>query len=803
MMNRSTQKELIKLLLQLNETWPQLDLSNMEQQNMVLDILNTVSTKCQKDFSKVNADRYVDTMESLGQIIKMTDWQHTGREELAQCISLCQEIILQVINNLRNEKELKKDIVFLPYKASMWDSLESVWRAAYEDKEHCNTYVIPIPYCDRNPDGSVAQWHCEIGEYPDYVPVLDFRKYSGEYLEEMHPDVIFFHNPYDEYNRVTSVDEQYYSRNLKKYTHKLVYIPYFVSGSIVSEHMCQSPGIVNADNVIVESEEIKRQYELYYPNGKPSKGKFLALGSPKYDRVRMSKREYFELPEEWRRTVEGKKVILYCTTLQDLLENDKKYINKLCNILEVFKKLKDVVLWWRPHPLMKATLKSIRPDFFYEYKKLEQEFISESKGIFDNTPDVARAIAYTDAYYGDRSSILWLYRATGKPVMVLSCDELQGIAFDDAIKKEKNLYFFSRNVNGFFLYDIHRKKLVRIAALNDHSYMDRYNAVSLYFKAELVNGHCILFPNKANSCLKIDMETYSTEEITTDLFKSNYTKILMNGNIIEFEDNFWFLPSRGDKIICVDKQIKNSKIFHKWYEVLGEIDKENVVFSRPIIAERNILFLIKNTNIIIKFSIDSHIAKLYQVGGGNYVDLAYNRDKIWIISSNGSLYYWKMDSEDYGVVASIDELSIYDNYTLIYREERLYVFSSKTSNYAVINLESYHIQYVKDYLTERFIISTSIREIGEYIYILPIYGNAFVRIGGNCLKPEVYPLDLSEEDKNFYREHIEVGDIIEESNIYNLQDLLEDISNLAGGKKMNSLKIKEDAGKNIYRQMIW
>ncbi|MCD8038169.1 MAG: hypothetical protein LUE96_03660 [Lachnospiraceae bacterium] len=52
----------------------------------------------------------------------------------------------------------KKEIVFLPYKASMWDSLESIWLAAKED-DTCETFVIPIPYCDKNPDGSIKQWH--------------------------------------------------------------------------------------------------------------------------------------------------------------------------------------------------------------------------------------------------------------------------------------------------------------------------------------------------------------------------------------------------------------------------------------------------------------------------------------------------------------------------------------------------------------------------------------------------------------------------------------------------------------------
>ena len=46
----------------------------------------------------------------------------------------------------------RKEVVFLPYKAAMWDSLESVWKAADAD-ENCDAYVIPIPYCDKKPDG--------------------------------------------------------------------------------------------------------------------------------------------------------------------------------------------------------------------------------------------------------------------------------------------------------------------------------------------------------------------------------------------------------------------------------------------------------------------------------------------------------------------------------------------------------------------------------------------------------------------------------------------------------------------------
>ena len=46
----------------------------------------------------------------------------------------------------------KLEAVFLPYNASMWGSLASIWKAADRDKD-CNAVVVPIPYYDKHPDG--------------------------------------------------------------------------------------------------------------------------------------------------------------------------------------------------------------------------------------------------------------------------------------------------------------------------------------------------------------------------------------------------------------------------------------------------------------------------------------------------------------------------------------------------------------------------------------------------------------------------------------------------------------------------
>ena len=183
-------------------------------------------------------------------------------------------------------------------------------------------------------------------------------------------------------------------------------------------NMCRTPGIVNADYVIVQDENIKAQFEQHYPDGTPPEGKFLALGSPKFDKVLSSKKEDFTLPESWQRIVKGKKVVLYNTSLGAALDNSEMVCKKLRYVFDVFKNRQDVALWWRPHPLMEATFRSMRPEHYAEYEQIVAEYKQAGWGIYDDTPELHRAIAYSDCYYGDGSSVVSLYKVTGKPVMI-------------------------------------------------------------------------------------------------------------------------------------------------------------------------------------------------------------------------------------------------------------------------------------------------------------------------------------------------------------------------------------------------
>ncbi len=338
--------------------------------------------------------------------------------------------LLQIRRLIEKEVPDRLEAVFLPYKASMWDSLESIWMAAREDPD-CDTYVIPIPYYDKNPDGTFREEHYEGKLFPDEVPITRYDEYD---FGIRMPDVIFIHNPYDKGNYVTSVHPYFYSKNLKNFTEKLVYVPYFVlNGEGIDDLYSTPTAVLYADYVIAQTEKERQDYirhcSALYPEGNFEK-KVLALGSPKLDKARAVNRDNVTVPKEWLKRIEGRKVILYNTSLNGFLKDSEKYLIKMRDVFTLFQKREDAVLLWRPHPLMESTLLSMRLELYERYIELKEWFLKEDIGIYDDTADMYPAIGLSDAYYGDWSSLVWLYRETGKPVMIqdveVRIDEKEG-----------------------------------------------------------------------------------------------------------------------------------------------------------------------------------------------------------------------------------------------------------------------------------------------------------------------------------------------------------------------------------------
>lgn len=109
-------------------------------------------------------------------------------------------MLYDVINAIEELQEVYQ-IVFMPYKAAMWDALESIYLAAKDDVG-CEALVVPVPYYSF--DQKKKEWipHYEGELFPPNIPVTSYQKYN---LQEERPDVIYVHNPYDDSNYVTSV----------------------------------------------------------------------------------------------------------------------------------------------------------------------------------------------------------------------------------------------------------------------------------------------------------------------------------------------------------------------------------------------------------------------------------------------------------------------------------------------------------------------------------------------------------------------------------------------------------------------
>lgn len=346
---------------------------------------------------------------------------HIEQEDVFEQIDKTEQILGKAEACIRGMKNEKIKILFLPYKASMWTSFESIWQCAVNDEE-CSVSVVPIPYYEIGEALQEPVFRYEGNKFPAYVPVTLWKDYD---LIKEHPDLVFIHNPYDDGNNLTSVDPFYYSENLKKNCEILIYSPYFtISGYTKgkSDFQYLNKGSINADKIIVQSEFVKRIYESY---GYASE-KLLAFGSPKMDAVIQKYDESRKMPKEWKKKLEGKKVFLLNTHLSYFPSGagNKEYYGYNYaeryheQLLKAILNRKDCGLIWRPHPLLFTMIETRFPEC-REYVMSFKKRLEESENcVIDTNNDYMLSFSCSDALISTYSSLINEYLVTGKPVMI-------------------------------------------------------------------------------------------------------------------------------------------------------------------------------------------------------------------------------------------------------------------------------------------------------------------------------------------------------------------------------------------------
>lgn len=337
-----------------------------------------------------------------------------GREEFLRCLDTVQKLLevgtsgnvlgkcLDDYIHYHNMAEPKCKVTFLIQEKSIWPSTESVYMAmAADDRFEAKLVYIPFFHKNKAEDTGIQAY------LDDGLPVMPHTEYD---LSKENPDVVIFAKPYD------SVPPQFYIREVEKIIERAVYIPYGME--------------INYDLIYYGF-----QYYLHYrawrhigygPLVKQvgaqcgfRNGENIAVwGHPKADQHGSGKK--YPIPKAWQEKIRGKKVLLWCPhhTIRPGPECASTWLDFHEAVFAQAEKHNDVLLLWRPHPMLFGALVNNHYMTREELDRFVAEKTAMDNVILDQSEDYRTAFAVSDGLISDGTTFSIEYLYTGKPLML-------------------------------------------------------------------------------------------------------------------------------------------------------------------------------------------------------------------------------------------------------------------------------------------------------------------------------------------------------------------------------------------------
>jgi len=529
-------------------------------------------------------------------------------------------------------------IVFMPYKVSMWDSLESVWYACKDDK-CCECHVVPLPYYEFDSSTNSWKYRYEGELFPAEVPIIKYQEYS---LEENLPDVAYIHYPYDDTNLVTRLDPRFYSRELKKYVDNLVYIPYYVtSGFFAQDHLSLSV-YQHMDYMVVQSLFTKsfcREMKYY--------DKILPFGSPKLDKIIKLCMEKPAIPDQWKPILEGKKKLMLNTSIGYFLLDGSAYLEKIKNLCKEVIKHDKLAIIWRPHPLLEATIKSMRPHLLSEYNDLKSYFVKNKIGVLDETPDITQTIAVSDAYIGEEgSSVINLFGAVGKPIFILNnyiteydAKGKYRVHFTDMLIKDDKLWFVTNQYNALFQMEIENLQVQYVGHVDNQV---KWSCAYPYFTES--GNKIYLSPQLTRSPAVYNINSKRFELIGTEDKKET----INSGFCVNYGKCIFYLPINNNYIAELNTETDEWKYHTECIqELCREVGNDVIRYQgttfRCSVCGEDVWITATYTNRILKFNMKTELYTICSIGnkGNGYSGIVAEEKSLWLTEvSSGDIVRW-------------------------------------------------------------------------------------------------------------------------------------------------------------------
>ncbi|MBR1865618.1 MAG: LicD family protein [Lachnospiraceae bacterium] len=346
--------------------------------------------------------------------------------DLSQQITQLQSAFQGMRERIQEQIVDRGEILFLAIGPWEWKGFTGLYEAAVSDDE-CDIYVVPLPMLFKDAlgrvtaDGEAIEAAIRADEYPESVPLTSWTEYNVQLHQ---PERIYIQNPYDGENPCLTIPPQYYAGNLRNYTDKLIYIPPFEVDEFGEKdhndlynmkHYVTAPGVIYADKVIVQSENMQQRYveKLTEFAGEATR----ALWEDKIKPLELPVRAYREHGTDDT----AKKKMLYCIGLNELSEYKTEVVKCIRERLELFKENGDsihVTVGFYPADMSewrrtdsRLTEEIIELLHTYEDKSWYRRCELQKTGFVS-------VVADHDAYYGSPSPLVLLFTHEKKPVML-------------------------------------------------------------------------------------------------------------------------------------------------------------------------------------------------------------------------------------------------------------------------------------------------------------------------------------------------------------------------------------------------
>ena len=373
-------------------------------------------------------EQYLEVIYKVAKYVQKFDegisYEASAESKYAECDEGVKDTFASISEAIDSEIVNRRSVLFLPVKAKHFSSM----RMAYEMETatpDTDVYVMPLPYYYKEYDGSFKdEMHIDTEEFiKANIPVTDYSRFD---LSLLCPEKIYINSAYDEYNMAVSVDTRFYARNVKKYTEKLIYIPYFKLMEFDRanypcwynmQYYCTVPGVVMADKVYVQSENTRKAY-IDKLNEWVGDEKYTDIWEQKIDVYDDGFKEH---SEDELRDAGSKKIIVWFVSAGSLAEFGDRYIEKAYRNLDVFALSKDKLkVLLNSEPFLDEMIKTYSDELYKKWTGFIDEFNRSGIGeVVSQVEDQSvEALLKANAYYGDPSYICKDFILMKKPVML-------------------------------------------------------------------------------------------------------------------------------------------------------------------------------------------------------------------------------------------------------------------------------------------------------------------------------------------------------------------------------------------------